>query len=347
MLKVKHISHSDLDGHGGTLLISDLFLSVDAETEFNVEHISDYNKVDEAVTGFLNWKQAPEYDAFFITDLSMKNRETAEALTLFKEQHPNMIIQLIDHHASALWLNHYDWARVIVKDEHDKMHSATDLVYDYIVNELAPHFEAQKLDEETGRPTWKYMNHVNAESFADIVRSYDTYAWKNDPDNKHKEQARQFNQLMYMLSPQLFAKRMMMKELSIAMDPHEKLLIEVDTRQRDFYLSKKKKQAQEVELNETDTFAFVEAENEKNDVCDVVGALFPDAKFVLLRDGERLSFRVRSGDFKVYELAEFFDGGGHGPSAGGRIKNSDNISNIRLFEKVQKYYNLLLEGQNA
>lgn len=347
MLKVKMISHSDLDGHGGPLILSDLLLSFDSETEFNVEHISDYDKVDEAVVGFLNWKSAPEYDAFFIMDLSMKQKETAEALTLFKEKHPEMIIELIDHHKSALWLNHYDWARVIVKDDAGKMHSATDLVYDYAVTELAPLLESQKIDEETGRPTWKYMNHVNAQSFADIVRSYDTYAWKNDPDNKHKEQAREFNQLLYLLSPQLFAKRMMMKELNIAMEPHEKLLIEVDTRQRDHYLSKKKKQIKEIPLNDTDTFAFVEAESEKNDVCDIMGELFPDAKFVLLRDQERLSFRVRSAGYEVHKLAEFFDGGGHASAAGGRIKNHDNVSNNRLIEKIQKYYNLLLEGQSV
>lgn len=344
--KVKIISHSDLDGHGGPILMKDVLLSADGETEFNVEHITDYSKVDKAIMGFIHWKEAPAYDAFYIMDLSMNNAETANALDEFASKHPKMHIHLIDHHDTALWLNAYDWARVIVNDKNDLMHSATDLVYDYLINELIPFLEQHAQNEE-GRNTWMYTNQTNAFAFADIIRSYDTYAWKNEQDNKHKEQARDFNQLFYLLGGPLFVQRMGLTGLDISMQPHEKFILEVDSRKRDFYLSKKKKQVQLIPLNDKDNFAFVTAESEKNDVCDMMSELYPEAVFVLLRDHDKLSFRVRGHQYKVNRLAKFFEGGGHDYAAGGRVKNPDNVSNERLIDKVTKYYNQLLEVKDV
>lgn len=344
--KVKIITHSDLDGHGPPILLTDMYLSLNSEVHLNIEHISLYEKVNDAVMNFIKWKDAANYDAFYITDLSVTSVEAAEALDAFAKAHPHIHIHLIDHHKSALWLNQYEWTRVIVEDENGRMHSATDLVYEFIEKELAPAYE-EFMKTPEGRPTWQYMNHLHAAGFADIVRSYDTWAWQKDPNNKHKEQARDFNQLFYLLGGRLFVQRMALTELSIAMQPHEKMLLEVDGRRRDSYLKKKKNYVQEIALNETDTFAFVEAESEKNDVCDMMGELFPEAKFVVVRDHEKIGFRVRHGDYQVHKLAECFDGGGHAPAAGGKIKNADNVSNTRLFEKIQKYYNQLLEEQNV
>lgn len=344
--KVKVITHSDLDGHGPPILITDFYLSLNSEVHLNIEHISLYEKVNDAVLNFIKWKDAASYDAFYITDLSVTNTETAEALDVFAKAHPNIMIHLIDHHKSALWLNQYDWAQVTVEDAKGKMHSATDLVYDFLTTDLAPRYEQALLNEE-GRPTWQYMNHTNASSFADIVRSYDTWAWQKDPDNKHKEQARDFNQLFYLLGGRLFVQRMALMELSIAMQPHEKMLLEVDNRRREHYLKKKKHYVQEIALNDTDTFAFVEAESEKNDVCDMMGEMYPDAKFVVVRDHEKIGFRVRHGDYQVHKLAECFEGGGHAAAAGGKIRNPHAVSNNRLFDKITKYYNQLLEEQTV
>lgn len=341
MKKIKIISHNDLDGHGAPLILSDFYLSYDPETEFNVEHIGDYNKVDDAVMGFLNWKEAHTYDAFYITDLSMKEAKTAEAVDKFVNEHPNIDVRLLDHHKTALWLNSHEWAEVVVKDENKHLQSGTGLAYKYVRDVLAPRLEDSDANiDENGRKKWLYLNHVNAKAFADIVTSYDTWEWQNDPDNPHKEMAREFNQLFYLIGAQVFCKRMMMKDLNITMEGHEKLLLEVDKRQRDSYIAKKMKEAQLVDLPYDNHFAFVYAEREKNDIADALADKFKDQNplFTLVRDGEKLSFRVRGGDFDVSELAKNFNGGGHRSAAGGSIKNPDSVHNNRLFEKVQYYF---------
>lgn len=342
--KVKIISHNDLDGHGCPLVLSDFYLSLDPETDFNVEHIGDYSKVDDAVNGFLNWKEAHTYDAFYITDLSMNKAETAEALDKFAADHPHIDIRLIDHHKSALWLNAHEWAIVKVYDENKKMESGTSLCYKYVRDVLAPlHEESESNIDEEGRKRWVYMNHLNAESFADIVTSYDTWAWKNDPDNKHGNMAREFNQLFYLVGAQVFAKRMMMKDLNITMEGHEKLLIEVDNRQRDAYIAKKMNYARLCELPDGNTFVFIYAEREKNDIADAVFDKFQEEKplFMVLRDHEKLSFRTRGSDFDVSALASNFSGGGHKAAAGGAIQNPDCVHNNRFIEKVVYYYKQL------
>lgn len=341
MKKVKIISHNDLDGHGGPLILTDFYLSYDPETEFNVEHIGDYNKVDAAVMGFLNWKEAHTYDAFYITDLSMKEAKTAEAVDKFTAEHPHIDIRLLDHHKTASWLNSHAWADVVVKNQKGEPESGTSLCYQYVCDVLAPRFEdADDNVDEEGRKRWVYLNHVNAKAFADIVTSYDTWEWQNNPDNPHKEMARDFNQLFYLIGGQVFAKRMMMKDLSIAMEGHEKLLLEVDSRQRDAYIAKKMNYARLCELPDGNVFAFIYAEREKNDIADAVFEKFEKEKplFMVLRDGEKLSFRTRGSDFDVSALAQNFNGGGHRAAAGGSLQNPDCIHNNHLIEKIVYYY---------
>src|SRR5574340_1199463 len=102
-MKIKHFTHTDLDGVGCGIL---------AEREYgdNVEiEYCDYDNINEKVLDYINTSTAP-VDLILITDISV-NEDVAERLE-FIHHWGGVKIKLIDHHGTATWLNKYKWAEV-------------------------------------------------------------------------------------------------------------------------------------------------------------------------------------------------------------------------------------------
>lgn len=108
------------------------------------------------------------YDVVLIVDISLKNKNNIERLQRLYEK--GLKIQLLDHHATALGLNEYDWACVLdyAKYPDCENKSATNMYYDYM-KDLVSYLP-------------KYVQNLLG-ILVDLTGEYDTYHFKKT-DNK-------------------------------------------------------------------------------------------------------------------------------------------------------------------
>ena len=160
MSKIKLFSHCDFDGVGCAILA---YLAFEREN-VDVEYCG-YKNVDEKVEKFIeDEKLFRSYDAVFITDISISD-SVANMIDILDQ--PLKKVRLFDHHATALWLNKYEWCEVLVEDETGLKMSGTALFYNYLVlNGFFVHYIMND----------RVVNNICR--FVDIVRDYDTWRWK-------------------------------------------------------------------------------------------------------------------------------------------------------------------------
>lgn len=339
-LKVKIISHNDLDGHGPALIAADFFWSYHPESQIDIEHVGDYYKVDALIEAFTTSEKAKEYDFFFVTDLPVGEKGAIAIENFIRES--DTLVRVIDHHRTALWLNNHDWAEVTVKHD-DMLECATTLVHDYLMSTILPMLEERA---EKANNIWTYMNQERTRAFAELIRSYDTWTWQNE-DDPHGNDARRMNDLLYLIGSNAFVHRTFREDFSIAFDKTEELILAIEENRRESYVEKKIESHQLEQLDDNTFFAFVEGDSYPNDVADGVvkhlneNGVFP--QFIVIRKGGSLSFRTRNSDYDLSRLAPYFYGGGHKASAGGKLENPHSVSNNRLFDKIRHYHNKLLQ----
>jgi len=116
--KIHLITHTDLDGIGPSIVLD----------AFGIPHDVSYvetRKIDDAVIEKI--EELNDHELVIITDLSV-NAETALQIEAVNKEPNGRQIVILDHHASAVYLNEYDWAAVVPEKNGIKM-SATTLMY--------------------------------------------------------------------------------------------------------------------------------------------------------------------------------------------------------------------------
>lgn len=156
-MKIKLFTHTDLDGVGCAILAYLAFGRENVDVDY-----CDYGYVDEKVGDFFVNGSPGEYNAVFITDISINNEL---AMTIDKYAVEDLW-HLFDHHATALGLNKYDWCEVsVINDTLSIKTSGTELFYTYLRrHEQFDHLSANVI--------------CNIDGFVDIARDYDTWRWK-------------------------------------------------------------------------------------------------------------------------------------------------------------------------
>lgn len=126
-MKIKLFTHTDLDGVGCAVLAYLAFGYKNVDVEF-----CSYNNINQKVLKFIMSRSLSNsaYYGLYITDLSV-SEEVARQIEKHKD---NIMPRLFDHHATALWLNKYDWCQVL---ENTPMYghlktSGTELFYMYL-----------------------------------------------------------------------------------------------------------------------------------------------------------------------------------------------------------------------
>lgn len=304
--RIKHFSHTDLDGVGCTI-ISKLAYG----ERVDAVHC-DYNNVNETVEEFLEAGNLDDYELILITDISVKE-ELAEKLNeLFKTS--EIDIMLVDHHNTALWLNDYDWAYVYSEYEDEEegrtaKSSGTSMLYEI-------------LSQEAEFP-------VGAADFAEQVRRYDTWEWN---DIYETILPKELNDYLYMVGRGKFANLMLATIPSN--DPGKEVYFDVtarallDQKQAEIkdYIKKKNDQLQKVVI-ETDKdgndvlIGVVFAEQHVSELGNELCKIHEDIQYVVMIEPGRyrLSFRTRRDDIDLGEVAKAYDGGGHPKAAGGKF----------------------------
>lgn len=313
-MKVKLFTHSDLDGIG-CVILGKLAFGENLDYE-----ICNYDDVNEKVSEFLMSKKVNTYNKVFITDISVNN-EVAKGIDIANKQFTSFT--LLDHHPTALFLNEYEWANVIVEDKVIwdneefinkifKM-SGTYLFYKYLIENKCEMKPIQVLGD-----------FMNLNNFVEMIRRYDSWEWKtvfNDIEPK------KWNDLFHILGIDKFINKIMEKIQSrMEFDNTDDLLLELEQRKIDKYIESKNK---EIVLKDILGYnaGVIFGDRYHSELGNRLCELHPELDFiVIINMSKAISYRAINDDVDLgKDIAKFYGGGGHPQSAGSPI--SDNIRN--------------------
>lgn len=313
-MKIKLFTHTDLDGIGCAILAYLAFGRENVDIEY-----CDYSNVNDKVGDFFVKGSHVEYNAVFITDISINN----ELAIYITNEASEPRVHLFDHHATALGLNKYDWCEVsVMNDTLDIKTSGTELFYTY----LRRHEQFDHLS----------INVIgNIDEFVDIVRDYDTWRWKEL--GKEGIVCKQMNDLFYIYGREVFIDWALDQILTlkfyrgISVFPiySEKDMALLDQKQKDIdtYIEEKNKQLFHRVDEVGHTYGVVFAERYFSELGNRLCELNPDLAYIAMIDisSGTVSYRTIRDDIDVGgEIAHAYGGGGH-PKAAGSTFDKDQI----------------------
>lgn len=309
-MKIKLFTHTDLDGIGCAIIGKYAFGS-----DIDIEYV-DYHNVNDIVAMFINDNDYRFYDKVFITDISINETiaDTIERLPLADN------FQLLDHHETALWLNKYNWANVTVEDrlidnnETDKT-SGTYMFYEHLLN-----------NEEK----WSlyHINEFKVLSFADIVRKYDTWQWKNKYNDIIPKQ---WNDLYYILGRERFIEQTLSKIVNndVKLNKNDLMLLELEQEKIDRYIENKYKN---IIIKNIQGYAtgIVFAEQYHSELGNRLSEMHQGLDFItIINIDKSVSYRTTKDYIHLgNDIAKIYNGGGHAQAAGSPI--SDKVKEIIL-----------------
>jgi oligoribonuclease NrnB/cAMP/cGMP phosphodiesterase (DHH superfamily) len=287
-LMIHLFTHNDLDGVGCGILAKLAF------KEKVKVHYNSVGSLNYQVADFM--EEATPNNQIYITDLSV-HEENAQKLDYF-EKNLGGSVQFIDHHKSALHLNEYSWASVIVEYEDGRLTSATSLFYEYLLEK----------------------NYINCseplDEVVELIRQYDTWEW----DRNNNTKAKRLNDLLYMISIADFEERMLQKlstEESFDFDDFETQILDMEEQKLERYLRKKRRELIQKPI-ENKWVGIVHAESFLSELGNVLGKENPHLDYIAMINmgSRRISLRTIHDDVDVSEVAGKFDGGGHAKASG-------------------------------
>lgn len=296
MLQKKEVmfSHNDLDGVAPIQIAKEVF-----GESLVFSKACGYNDINEEILAFL---ESPEYSIdqrIFITDIGI-NEEVAKKLQKLHDL--GQEIYLLDHHATNVHLNEFEWAYVIPEMDGQK-ECGTSLFYKTL------------LDNDLLKPN-DFLD-----SFVESVRMYDTWDWYEANDML----AHDLNMLFYLIGRKemqvLISEGIASGEAMTELPSVYKRDIEREKMRIERYCRAKMKNIRWVNLFDKKT-AIVYLEEYHPYVADAVQEKYPDTEIICMIDvaNERVSLRARKEGIVVNEIAKYFGGGGHPQAAGFQLK---------------------------
>lgn len=286
-MKIKMFTHTDLDGVGCAILLKRVY----PDAEFD---LCNYHEINDKVCDFYSSGQYEKYDKVFITDISV-DQDVAKLIDLLDQDKKALV--LLDHHATALWLNKYKWALVQVDQTDGSKTAGTSLLYSYFLQE-----NLIDIDD------W------NTAQFVEKVRRYDTWEWHNIHKDNH---AKELNDLLYIVGQNRFINRFI-DDIDPDFKDSEQLLLEIEQKRIDAYVEKKRKELKKIDKDGF-KFGVVFAETNQSIVGNILAEENPDLNAIVMLNPGAAGMSLRSiGDrMHVGEYLKFFyGGGGHANAAG-------------------------------
>lgn len=302
---IKLLTHNDLDGIS-CILLAKLAYGEDA-VDFETCR---YDDINDKITLYLSEKQYEAFDHCFITDISVKE-ETAQLMTQSFEN-PVQHFSLLDHHLSAMPLNHYDWCQVVVENEAGIKCSGTSLFYEALCQMEVPYPER--------------LRTPLIQSFVEKVRRYDTWDWQALEDLESK----QLNDLFFILGKEHFldywTKRLSCDLGDFCFDDTQKLLLEIRQNEIDQYIDSRNEELVEKEIAGYKA-GIVFANRFQSELGNQLALLHPELDFIaMINVGGGVSCRTAKDNVNLSEIAALFGGGGHAKAAG--LPVGDEIRNM-------------------
>ncbi|CAG9621671.1 DHH family phosphoesterase [Sutcliffiella rhizosphaerae] len=305
-------THNDLDGVGCGILAKIAF-----EDKVMV-HYNSVGSLNYQVADFLN--EATTKHQIYITDLSVHDEN---ALKLEEFVTGGGFAQFIDHHKTALHLNEFEWASVVVEYEDGRLTSATSLFYEYLVKH---HYiqRTKSLDEAV-----------------ELIRQYDTWEW----DKLNNVKAKRLNDLLYMISIEEFEERMLEKlsnDSAFDFDDFETKILDMEEQKLERYLRKKRREIVQKPIDNL-WVGIVHAEQFLSELGNVLGKENTHLDYIAMINmgNKRISLRTIHDNIDVSAVARKFDGGGHAKASGCQL----NEEAYKLF--VEEAFSLVPVKQDA
>lgn len=317
---IRLLSHNDLDGHGSEIVLKGLGFKPYVKNLGNHE-------VDAYIEGYATdilegTQKAP--DILVITDIA-PSESVAELLEKLHKQ--NICeVYLFDHHKTALGLNEYKWAKVVVEEDGIKQ-CGTSLLYNHLL------YLTQDVDFESV--------HVLS-TLVEEIRLYDTWDW----ESLDHQSAKKLNDALYIIGPKNFIQARLSKikngDTKI-FSPTEDKLLEVEARRISSYLERKNKAMIVVEdffvddEGNTLVAGVVQADSHISELGHDLCNKNPEIDFaVMLQLTEnKVSLRAVKDEVDLTPIVTKYGGGGHSHAAGCSLTGIG-------FDFLQKVYNKLL-----
>lgn len=302
------LTHTDLDGYGSKILLSALGIKAKV---VNLEN----NRVDAYVLEMIRRMAEGEMEKpnnLYFTDINF-SEEVAEKLNELWESDPvgeRMYLRLFDHHASALHLNQYAWAEVVVKETAPK-ECGTSLFYNHLKNELRIHIPSGK----------KAM----LDNLVENIRLYDVWEWAEEKLPAPK----MLNDLFYLVGSQAFVQSRL-TWLTTHSDnlftKREQIILEVEGERISQYLKDKQREMVIVDdfFQDKDgnyySVGVVQADSYTSELGNHLCNVYQDIDFAVLVNFTRNRVSYRSTKVDLTPIAKKFGGGGHPPAAGSSLE---------------------------
>lgn len=310
MSKIKVFSHTDTDGVGCAILAYLAFERENVDVEY-----CDYKDVDGKVREFYLCDNPEDYDAIYITDISVDEEVASEIDELVAA---GQKWRLFDHHATALWLNEYEWCTVMVGHHYSGIKtSGTELFSMHLFeNEQFDHYDAYTIE--------------SIDRFVDIVRDYDTWRWKELGDEGIV--CKQVNDLFHIYGREKFIDWAIHQIQGIdyisllqtfpCFSVTDKALLEQKQREIDIYVESKNKQLVERIDQFGHTYGVVFADRFVSELGNRLSELHLELEYIAMIDISHgtVSYRTTSEDIDLgNEIAHSHGGGGHRKAAGSQF----------------------------
>lgn len=310
--RIKLFSHNDLDGYCCNIL-SETMLEY---SELSCENLN-YNDINERIEEFFENGEVIDYDNVYITDISV-NERVAEIIDKY-ERIPKLEVKLLDHHKTALWLNKYDWANVIVEYDGDKTCGA----------ELMLSMIAIDSGKDYSSFIEKNRNIVN---FVEEVRRYDTWEWL---DIYNDTKAKELNDLFYILGNERFNELVVsvlssgyLNVVEIMLHEH-RLLLDLQQKQIDKYIEEKNRSIIESNIQGYN-IGFVFAERFISELGNRLSELNPKFDLIGIIGDNKISYRTIKDNIDCGAFAKIFGGGGHIKASGSPINEDSKIEYLKV-----------------
>lgn len=317
-MRVKLFTHTDLDGIGCAVLAYLAFGRKNVDVEY-----CDYGDVDEKVGDFFVNGSPGEYNAVFITDISINN-ELAMAIDRYAVED---LWHLFDHHVTAFGLNKYDWCEVnVMNDTLGIKTSGTELLYTYLRNhERFDHLSANTI--------------TNIDRVVDIIRDYDTWRWKELGEEGIV--CKQVNDLFYIYGGEKFIKWALDQILTLKLyrgisalpifSDLDTALLDQKQKDIDIYVEEKNKQIKKFTDQWGNSYGVVFAERYFSELGNQLCEMNPDLAYVAMIDisNGRVSYRsIRDNINLGTEIAHNYGGGGHPKAAGSTFDSTRAMETV-------------------
>ncbi len=235
-----------------------------------------------------------KYEEIHIIDLSM-SQALAEEINN-NEKWKNKI-KLFDHHQSALELNKYPFATVIVEQERRK-ESATSIYYEYL----------KTISNN------EYLHRASTQGLVEQVRIIDTYDFKTE----EAKEAHNIDALFSILGRQNYIdyfKKYIETHNEFKYTENEKFLIKLENEKKDNYIEQREKEMITAQLDDHQV-GIVYAERYRSDLGNHLTTKHPELDYIIIISvAKSISFRGQD-KVDLSLVASKYGGGGHKNASG-------------------------------